>query len=69
MIEWTAQEGKNYQIHWSNGPIGPNTVWHEVYRPEFQRTGSTLSWIDDGTRTYTDDSRERYYRIVVEADR
>jgi hypothetical protein len=69
-IQWQAQAGRNYSVEWSDGPLGPNMVWHRVYNPVFQSQAAVMSWLDDGTRTYVDPSwiRERYYRILVVTD-
>ena len=67
LIQWEGREGRNYQIQWSNGPLGPNMVWHQVYHPDIQKEGSLLSWTDDGTRTHSSSQTppERYYQIVI----
>jgi hypothetical protein len=67
VIEWEPTTGKNYEIHWSNGPLAPGMAWHRVYNPDLQKTGAHLSWTDDGTRTHTplETVRERFYRVVI----
>jgi hypothetical protein len=70
LIQWEAREGRNYHIQWSNGPVGPKMVWHQVYHPDIRNDGSLLSWADDGTRTHSssENSTERYYQIVIDAE-
>jgi hypothetical protein len=64
---WQAQEGRNYVIEWSDGPIGPNMVWWQVSDPDLHIQGPFISWFDDGIQTHAPPSvvSERYYRLVV----
>lgn len=66
-IQWESQQGKAYEIQWSDGPVGPQMVWHRVYNPSIRKEGSALSWTDDGSRTRTPVTRakERFYRVVL----
>lgn len=68
LLEWEAREGRSYKVHWSDGPLSPGMVWHEVYHPILQQNGNRMSWTDDGSRTYSfpENVALRFYRIVVE---
>lgn len=68
LLEWAMQEGRDYQVYWSDGPLGPAMVWHEVYHPLLQKDGAKCTWLDDGTRTYglPADATLRFYRVVAD---
>lgn len=66
-LDWEGQPGREYQVYWSAGPLGPSTPWSPVYHPVYQMDGSRYRWTDDGTRTYRAPLAdiERYYQVRV----
>lgn len=68
-IEWEGDPERQYEVFWSDGPLGPGTIWHQVYRPGFEINGSVFRWTDDGSRTRTPplQNSERFYRILSQS--
>lgn len=66
-LDWQGQAGRDYEVYWTTGPLGPNTRWSPVYHPVYQIDGSRYRWTDDGTRTYRVPSAdsERYFQVRV----
>jgi hypothetical protein len=67
-LDWEGQPGRNYEVFWSPGPLGPGARWLPVYHPVYRIDGNRYRWIDDGTRTgwFPFVDAERYYQVRVE---
>ncbi|HOY59926.1 MAG TPA: hypothetical protein PK640_17550 [Verrucomicrobiota bacterium] len=67
-LDWEGQPGRNYEVFWSPGPLGPDAPWLPVYHPVYRIDGNRHRWIDDGTRTgwFPFVDGERYYQVRVD---
>lgn len=70
VLEWDGRADREYEIHWSDGPLGSDMTWRPVYNPNIPRNDGRLQWTDNGTRTLRAPTAvgERFYRIMVKPD-
>ena len=62
MITWQSQPGLAYRVQWKNQLS--DGVWQTI-TPDITGTGAMLIWIDDGRKTGSVPSAERFYRITL----
>ena len=47
-VSWASQTGVNYRVQWKNALTDP--TWQTIV-PDIPGTGSTINWMDDGSKT------------------
>ena len=62
LVSWPSQLGIPYRVQWKNALTDPG--WISI-SPDFTGTGTTMTWLDDGTQTGGLSATQRFYRVVV----
>ena len=61
MLSWDSRPSVAYRMQWKNALIG--ATWQSI-SPDFIGTGSTMSWLDNGSQT-GGLTATRFYRMVL----
>ena len=61
MLSWDSRPSVTYRMQWKNALIG--ATWQSI-SPDFIGTGSTMSWLDNGSQT-GGLTATRFYRMVL----
>jgi alpha-glucosidase (family GH31 glycosyl hydrolase) len=62
LVNWPSVLGITYRVQWKNGLS--DLTWQSI-TPDFAGTGSTVSFLDDGTQTGGFPAASRFYRVTV----
>jgi alpha-D-xyloside xylohydrolase len=62
LVNWPSVLGITYRVQWKNGLS--DLTWQSI-TPDFTGTGSTMSFLDDGTQTGGFPADSRFYRVTV----
>jgi Glycosyl hydrolases family 31/Bacterial TSP3 repeat len=62
LVSWPSVPGITYRVQWKNSLTDP--TWQSI-TPDFSGSGSTMSFLDDGTQTGGFPAAARFYRITI----
>jgi len=69
IISWRFEQGKQYEIYWSSGPVSEDMAWTKVADPQITTEEGWMKWTDDGSKTGGLPVGERYYIVLLVANR
>ena len=61
VLTWDSRPSVSYRVEWKDALIG--ATWQSI-SPDFSGTGSTMTWLDNGSQT-GGLSETRFYRLVL----